>query len=53
MRLVDLNCPGCGAVIRVNTELPQGICNYCGRQFLIDDEIKKYRITNGMQLGYQ
>ncbi len=53
MRLVDLICPSCGATIKVNSELSRGICNYCGRHFLVDDEIKKYRITNGVQLGYQ
>ena len=53
MKLVDLNCPGCGAALKVNSELSKGVCNYCGREFLIDDEIKKLNITNGVQLGYQ
>ncbi len=53
MKLVDLNCPGCGAVLKVNLELSRGTCNYCGKEFLIDDEIQKLSITNGVQLGYQ
>lgn len=53
MKLVDLNCPGCGALLKVNPELTKGICNYCGNEFLIDDEIQKLNITNGVQLGYQ
>lgn len=53
MKLVDLNCPGCGAALKVNPELSKGVCNYCGREFLIDDEIQKLNITNGVQLGYQ
>lgn len=53
MKLVDLNCPGCGAAIKVNQELSRGICNFCGREFLIDDEVQKMEIVNGRQLGFQ
>ncbi len=52
MKLVDLNCPGCGAAIKVNQELSRGVCNFCGREFLIDDEVQKMEIVNGRQLGF-
>ena len=53
MKLVALNCPGCGATIKVNQELSRGVCNFCGREFLIDDEVQKMEIVNGRQLGFQ
>lgn len=53
MKLVELKCPGCNALINVNTELSKGVCNYCGREFLVDDEKVKNEITNGVELGYE
>ncbi len=53
MRLVDLSCPRCGASLRVNAELEKGSCNYCGAEFMIQDEINKIEIVNGKEFGYQ
>ncbi len=53
MKLVDLICPGCGAELKVNSELKKCNCNFCGREFIIDDEINKNEITNGRELGFQ
>ena len=41
MKLISLTCPNCGAEIEVNTELTKGACNFCGKTFLIEDEILK------------
>ena len=38
MKLVDLKCPSCGAKLRVNSELEEATCNYCGSKFLVEDE---------------
>lgn len=43
MKLISLECPYCNANIEVNAELTQGTCNYCGRSFLIENELKKRR----------
>ena len=53
MKLIALNCPGCGAAIKVSQELSKGICNFCGREFLIDDEVQRMEIVNGRELGFQ
>lgn len=53
MRLVTLECPKCGARIEVNDTLTYGTCNYCGHQFLIDDESKHITIDNPRQVGYE
>ncbi len=53
MKLIDLTCPGCGAVIKVNSELSRGLCNFCGKEFLVDDEVQRMEIVNGKELGFQ
>ena len=53
MKLIDLTCPGCGAVIKVNSELSRGLCNFCGKEFIIDDEVQRMEIVNGKELGFQ
>ena len=53
MKLIDLTCPGCGAVIKVNSELSRGLCNFCGKEFIVDDEIQKIEVANGKKLGYE
>lgn len=45
MKLVSMNCPHCNGPLKVNPELAQASCNYCGFQFMIDDEIKKVKIS--------
>lgn len=53
MKLIDLTCSKCNAALQVNPELTKCICNYCGNEMLIDDEVKKSEIQNGFELGYQ
>ena len=55
MRLVTLECPKCGAQLELNPALKQAYCNYCGFQFLVDDEIKRVNIDmeNPRQFGYE
>lgn len=55
MKLIALECPKCGAQLEVNAELTQAVCNYCGFQFLIDDEVKqvKMNLENPRQVGYE
>ena len=41
MKLVDLKCPHCGAVLTVNSDLNECTCTYCGTKVLVDDEVQK------------
>ena len=52
MKLIDLNCPSCGANMKANAELKKAICNFCGHEIIIDDEKISIEITNGKQFGY-
>ncbi len=47
MKLIDLNCPSCGANMKANAELKKAICNFCGHEIIIDDEKISIEITNG------
>ncbi len=55
MRLVDLTCSKCNAVLQENPEFKKCICQYCGNEMLIDDEIQKRQVefTNAFEFGYQ
>ena len=55
MRLVDFTCSRCNALLQVNPELKKCICQYCGNEMLIDDEIQKRQVefTNAFEFGYQ
>ncbi len=52
MKLVELNCPKCGALLQVNDELTRCTCNYCGNEILIDNEQRELKITGGYDFGY-
>lgn len=53
MKLIDLRCSSCGAIMQVNPDLKKVICNYCGNELLIDDESKKIEIANSYEYGYE
>ena len=38
MKLVKLKCPNCNAEVEVNKDLENAVCNYCGSNFLVEDE---------------
>lgn len=45
MKLVSLACPHCKAPLEVNQELTMATCNYCGYQFMIDNESNYSHVT--------
>ena len=38
MNLIELKCKNCGGVMKVNSDLNEIMCNYCGSKILIDDK---------------
>ena len=46
MKLVKLSCTNCGASLEVNEELKNVHCNYCGQNFLIDDNLIKVEVDS-------
>ena len=53
MKLIDLKCNQCGADLKVNEELTKCVCQYCGNEMLIDNEVIEHKITNGYDFGYE
>lgn len=55
MKLIDMQCTKCGATLQVNAELSKCMCQYCGNEMLIDNEVQKHdvQISNGFDFGYQ
>lgn len=46
MRLLDMTCQHCGALLKVDIDKKRAICNHCGATILIDDEIQHIRYDN-------
>ncbi len=38
MNLIEMKCPGCGADLQINPILKSAQCNYCGKQFIVEQE---------------
>ena len=53
MKLIDMQCTKCGAVLQVNSELSKCMCQFCGNEMLIDQEVQKHELSNGFDFGYQ
>lgn len=43
MKLIQMKCENCGAILDVNEDLEKIRCNYCGAELLIDDEATKLK----------
>ena len=54
MKLVEFDCPSCGAHLRIDGTRSTAFCEYCGRKLYIDDEIKRVKVTidNAEEAGY-
>lgn len=52
MKLVDLTCNHCGAVLKVDADKKQATCDYCGSTILIDDEVQHIQYDNAEEAGY-
>ena len=53
MKLIDLTCSKCGATLQINPELSKCMCQYCGNEMLIDNEVQHHSLDNGFEFGYQ
>lgn len=38
MKMIDMTCPKCGAIMQVDAEKEQAVCQYCGALFLLEQE---------------
>lgn len=50
MKLIDITCPKCKAVMKVDKSKKELTCEFCGNKILIDDEVKKVKILHEGQI---
>ena len=53
MKLIDTQCPHCGANMRYDSDKKQVNCEFCGAALIVDDETHNLRMSNGEEFGYQ
>ena len=49
MKIITLQCPNCAAMLDINADLKSAVCNYCGKQFIVQEEIQ----DNPLKMGYE
>ncbi len=47
MKLIDMTCPHCCAVLKVDAANQTATCEYCGAVLLINDEVSRRQSNNG------
>jgi len=52
MKLLNVHCTNCGAAMKVSENAKVITCEYCNQDFILDDEVKRFMLTNAEQAGY-
>ena len=52
MKLVEIKCKNCGAKLKIEPDNKNVTCKYCNTDFILDDEVKKVKLTDMEQSGY-
>lgn len=50
MKLIDVTCPKCKAIMKVDELKKEIKCEYCGNMFLIDEEVLKVKHLNAGEI---
>lgn len=53
MKLVELKCKNCGAILEVEEGIKDITCKYCRANFIIDDEVQHIQYDNMHESGYE
>ena len=53
MKLVELRCKNCGALLKENAEESEITCKYCQSKFKLDDEVQHVKYDDMEQSGYE
>ena len=51
MKLVEMKCKNCGAKLKVNSDVKEANCQFCGTEFEIDDEETEIKETKRKKTG--
>ena len=50
MKMIKVNCKGCGATLKVDSNREFIFCEHCGNKILIDKEETTYNYNNGARI---
>lgn len=53
MKLVEMKCQNCGAILKIDPEQNDINCQYCNARYKLDDEVKHIKYDNMEQSGYE
>ena len=53
MKLISVTCPNCGAKLKAVPNTKILVCDYCSCEVMVDDEVKRYRLQDAEQAGYE
>ena len=53
MKLISITCPHCGARSQATQNAKMHTCDYCNGDFMLDDEVKRVRLVDAEQAGYE
>ena len=53
MKLIEMRCKNCGAMLNVEENSVDIVCNYCGAKFKLDDEVQHVKYDDMEQAGYE
>ncbi|MBO4701844.1 MAG: hypothetical protein J5625_04180 [Lachnospiraceae bacterium] len=53
MKIVKMRCPSCGALLKTDEMNKKGICEHCGMEVFIDDEVQHIQYDNVEEAGYK
>ena len=53
MKLISITCPNCGAKLQATPNAKLLTCDYCNCDIMIDDEVKRVKLQDAEQAGYE
>lgn len=53
MKLLNVHCTNCGAALKVSENAKVITCEYCNQDFILEDDVKRFMLTNAEQAGYE
>ncbi len=53
MKLIAIKCPNCGSKLEFTPNSKTVTCEYCGFDIMVDDEVKRFKLDDAEQTGYE
>lgn len=53
MKLVEMKCKHCNAVLKIDPDATEIKCEYCGARYKLDDEAIHHKLDDAEKVGYE